>query len=502
MTRLRGRLRWWSWAAAVVAPALLLGGACSKHRRTGGAGSGGASADAGAHEVVLRSCARAPLRQVGFGLGTGGLGGIGIVGTTTAGGRIGGRGFGGVQRGPGAAEVNIGMPTVSAGLERDMVRRILRRAGARLEDCLRQPLATSPDTGSLASVRYAIGASGQAKGVVVEGVADQKLTRCLSGALADLAYPRPSTSSVEVTLELKLFPTGRPRPDAGLPVDVAPWLRDQATPVLGAAAPGLAGCLREARRRVPGLAGTLLTSVLVGDTGAVQQQAVGGVGDSGLEECAGAVLGKLALPAPPREVAIDCSYDLGDAAAFRVTTEANPRAFRLSPGRMLPDRVVARPGHATLIAVAPETDGGTLIDALSHFERPIAWAVDRGEAQPPEVISSFPSLHRLDAVGAEPGSDPIEIWVRGGEVIIGSGDAAPVTVGEPGQLAAALRALVAARPALAGRRDVSIALDEAATFQQLAEVMRQAIAAGLPEIEVVGVMQLRIAISVNGVISG
>lgn len=502
MTRWRGRLRWWSWGGAVVASALLLGGAgCSKHRRGGGGGAGAVSADAGVHEVVLLSCARAPLRQVGFGLGTG-FGGIGIVGTTTAGGRIGGPGFGGVRRGPGLAEISIGMPTVTAGLERDMVRRILRRSGGRLEDCLGQPLAPSPGAGSVASVRYAISARGQPKGVVVDGVADQKLTRCLRSALADLAYPRPTTSSVEVTLELKLFPGGRPVPDAGLPADVAPWLRDQATPVLSAAAPGLQGCLREARRRVPPLAGTLLTSVRVGDTGAVQAHAVGGVGDSGLEQCAGAVLGKLALPAPPREVAIDCSYSLGRAAEFRVTTDPSQRVVRVAPKRMLPELVAAQPGRVTVVAVAPETDGGTLIDSLRHFERPLAWAIDRGEDQPPEVISSFPGLARLDTVGGEPGADPVEVWVRSGDVVIGSGDAAPVTVGQPAQLAAALRTLLASRPALAGRRDVSIALDEGATFQQLAEAMRQAIAAGLPEIEVVGVMQLGIAMSVNGMISG
>jgi TonB family protein len=131
----------------------------------------------------------------GSGEGTIGLGNLGTIGKGGGGNGSGyGRGAGGLGgRRARAPDVIPGQATVRGSLDREIIRRIIRRHINEVKYCYEQELTQRPDLGGRILVRFTIAASGQviASDLQNSTVGDARVERCIVAAVHRWEFPKP-----------------------------------------------------------------------------------------------------------------------------------------------------------------------------------------------------------------------------------------------------------------------------------------------------------------------
>lgn len=189
----------------------------------------------------------------GTGEGTIGLGNTGLIGKGGGGGtgsgygRGAGAGFGG--RGKRVPTVRQGKAEVSGGLDKDIVRRIVRSHINEVRHCYNQGLTRAPGLAGRVSLSFSITPSGTVSAAVVQEstLADNAVGACMSKAVKRWKFPKPQGgASVAVTYPFTLSPGGGAVPAAAperfVAKDVAlPEIEPPAVPQTGEGVPTWSG---------------------------------------------------------------------------------------------------------------------------------------------------------------------------------------------------------------------------------------------------------------------
>ncbi|MBW2454139.1 MAG: energy transducer TonB [Deltaproteobacteria bacterium] len=134
----------------------------------------------------------------GTGEGTIGLGKIGIIGH----GGGGGSGFGSGHGRLGGSRkqlprVRMGGVTTGGGLDKNIIRRVVRSHYGALRVCYEQRLVKDPNLAGRVVVDFGIGKDGTVSGVkAAESTGDPKLDSCVVKVFAGMAFPKPQGGSV------------------------------------------------------------------------------------------------------------------------------------------------------------------------------------------------------------------------------------------------------------------------------------------------------------------
>ncbi len=174
------------------------------------------------------------LGLVGTGTGGGGTGqgtlGLGTLGTI---GKGGGTGYGRNASGRRAetADVIPGQATVRGSLDKEIIRRIIRRHINEVRYCYQQELRKSPGLGGRVLVQFTIATSGQVASSLLQSstLANPRAENCIVRAVRRWEFPRPHGDTVVVSYPFVLTPTAEPQearmageaPAAPTPVDEA-----------------------------------------------------------------------------------------------------------------------------------------------------------------------------------------------------------------------------------------------------------------------------------------
>jgi hypothetical protein len=151
----------------------------------------------------------------GTGEGTIGLGNTGLIGKGGGGGtgsgygRGAGAGFGG--RGKRVPMVRQGKAEVMGGLDKDIIRRIVRAHINEVRFCYNQGLAREPTLRGRVSIRFAIGGTGKVLAAMVaeSELKDARVAECIVRAVRRWTFPKPtSAGTVEVTYPFVLETDG------------------------------------------------------------------------------------------------------------------------------------------------------------------------------------------------------------------------------------------------------------------------------------------------------
>jgi Ca-activated chloride channel family protein len=118
--------------------------------------------------------------------------------------------------------VQIGSPQVSGNLPGDVIRRVALGGASRMRQCYEAGLRSRPNLAGRVNLRFVIGQGGEVLSAMDGGnsIGDSSTVNCLLIALRSLAFPRPSSGFVTVTLPITLVVNGmqqayvRPEPSA------------------------------------------------------------------------------------------------------------------------------------------------------------------------------------------------------------------------------------------------------------------------------------------------
>jgi TonB family protein len=153
-----------------------------------GTGRGGGGAGEGDMGVPAEDAER----ESTIGLGTDGLIGRGGGGGTGSGyGRGSGAGFGG--RGRRVPRVRVATPTVSGGLDRNIIRRITRAHINEVRHCYNQGLTRNPELEGRVTVDFTINAEGRVTQSSVQdtSLSDERVGTCITRAVKRWKFPKP-----------------------------------------------------------------------------------------------------------------------------------------------------------------------------------------------------------------------------------------------------------------------------------------------------------------------
>ncbi|HWO24772.1 MAG TPA: VIT domain-containing protein [Kofleriaceae bacterium] len=105
------------------------------------------------------------------------------------------------------AELVVPAPTVLGdGLDKEIVRRYVRRKQPQLQRCYEQELAASPKLGGTVTARIAISESGNVTASTASGVGNATVESCIAELLKSIEFPRPEDGLVIATFALQLNP--------------------------------------------------------------------------------------------------------------------------------------------------------------------------------------------------------------------------------------------------------------------------------------------------------
>lgn len=335
-------------------------------------------------------------------------------------------------RGP---RVVIGAPTQAAGVDPEVLARVIRRERPALDACYARELARKPDLQARLSIAFTIESDGSVSQATTGGLAPPGLSQCVVRILSALRFPAlVGGGRVRVAYPFNFEPAGPPgvpppreeprlvAPNPPGPSDVPPpgtmW-----TPFAVAAvaavelAPKVAQASEAAvRARLPQLdacfppgapTGSLRAMLAFDADGALESARVGGLGARDVEACVRRALAGLHVVTPTHDgVEVACDLSRGDAERWRVATDAGYQVITasrtalahggqtLAPG---PSEPTPLPGGATYLVIAePETPGTLLELALAWADdgEPtlLALAVDHG---PPVFLGLARSAHAL-----------------------------------------------------------------------------------------------------------
>ncbi len=124
--------------------------------------------------------------RVGFGAGSGAGYGVGRYGMIAAG-----------RRGN-APVAFVGNPVSSAGLDKAIVRRYIKRNIQKIQYCYERQLLAHPGIEGTVAARFTITASGTVKGATATGF-DRDVASCVASVIENIQFPRPTTDFVGVS---------------------------------------------------------------------------------------------------------------------------------------------------------------------------------------------------------------------------------------------------------------------------------------------------------------
>lgn len=161
--------------------------------------------------------------QGGFGFGRSGIGpagggkGTGTVGPGTHGTIGHGSGSSGYSVGSGRGgvrgkkksipRVRIGKATATGTLDKNIIRRYVRRKLPRIRSCYEKRLAKKPDLSGTVVTEFTIAESGKVSKASAKGL-DRTVGRCIAGVLKTIEFPKPKGGIVEVTYPFTFQPKG------------------------------------------------------------------------------------------------------------------------------------------------------------------------------------------------------------------------------------------------------------------------------------------------------
>ena len=112
------------------------------------------------------------------------------------------------QAGSVAPKVTPGTPEVQGSLDKDLIRRIVRRHVRELEKCYQDGLAEDPELQGRVVLAITILSTGAVGSAVVQSTTlhNQAVEQCLAAAVKGFQFPRPAGGNVVITYPFILKP--------------------------------------------------------------------------------------------------------------------------------------------------------------------------------------------------------------------------------------------------------------------------------------------------------
>jgi predicted regulator of Ras-like GTPase activity (Roadblock/LC7/MglB family) len=147
----------------------------------------------------------------GTGWGTIGTGRYGTIGhgngTGTGYGIGGGRGSG-TSRTAAVPPVKVGEPTVGGDLDREIIKRYIKRNLSKISYCYEKELLSKPSLAGVVKTNFLIGASGTVQAANGSGV-DPSVASCVASVIKGIEFPKPNGGAgVQVNYPFTFRPTG------------------------------------------------------------------------------------------------------------------------------------------------------------------------------------------------------------------------------------------------------------------------------------------------------
>jgi hypothetical protein len=142
----------------------------------------------------------------GSGQGGGGVG-TGTIGIGSGTGQTYGAGPGGgrpIQKNENG-QIRFGTPTVKGELDKDIIRRVIRRNANQIRYCLENRLRADPTTSGLLTLRLVIGADGTVKKAEATGV-HKDVSACVASRASTWLFPKPKSGVVAVQQPINMSP--------------------------------------------------------------------------------------------------------------------------------------------------------------------------------------------------------------------------------------------------------------------------------------------------------
>ncbi|MDX2086567.1 MAG: AgmX/PglI C-terminal domain-containing protein [Kofleriaceae bacterium] len=128
----------------------------------------------------------------------GGIGvGWGTIGTGTIGQGTGGGGSGG-RSGPSGPRIRVGDPTSFAGLDRDVIRRLIRRELVKIRACYERQLVAEPQLAGKVALKFTVKADGHVDHVATTTSLHPDVDACLEGVVRTIVFPKPQGGGMVV----------------------------------------------------------------------------------------------------------------------------------------------------------------------------------------------------------------------------------------------------------------------------------------------------------------
>lgn len=128
----------------------------------------------------------------GPGPGGGGSGtGWGTIGLGSSKGSGIGSGKGGMRGRKPTPLIRLGKATSTGGLDKNIIRRFVRRSFSHLRYCYERQLQAHPKLKGTVVVKFEIAPTGHTRAVKAEGIGDQKVEHCIERVIQRIQFPRP-----------------------------------------------------------------------------------------------------------------------------------------------------------------------------------------------------------------------------------------------------------------------------------------------------------------------
>jgi hypothetical protein len=487
--------------------------------------------------------------QGGFGYGRVGTGpgggtGIGTIGTGRSGtighgrGPGSGYGIGGGRRGmarrqDAVPQVLIGKAEAAGGLDKNIIRRYIRRRLPQIRYCYEKRLLVVKDLAGQVDIDFTIDAGGLVETSSGSGM-DPEVSSCVAGAIKSVQFPKPpGGGAVSVRYPFHFRPAGSTPPTAAA---AAPPPALDEVALAGGLSPVPAGnplrgheqLLADCFRKQPATHGAAVIELDIDAAGAVESASVHGPIAGDFPACVAAALKPVAMTgAQPgarrcpvafgtmpidQAPAVDITADavtmggkrmtdvasiVADAATdMRLATlddavEAQKAAAGSSDQAALRvfDPILLRPIDATpmkVVARAWYTLASADVDFLPAAQKGSGWRLLRDVAVPAVPAPVGVGGILAEVMASPPGERPVaSLLVRKDQIWIGTTKGAPpVTVAagadQAARLGEALRALKQS-PEFASRRDLEVAAEDDAIYGQLVGAIDAANQAGFTD---------------------
>jgi hypothetical protein len=131
----------------------------------------------------------------GTGWGTIGTGRYGTIGHGSGTGSGYGTGSGGMGKGGGSPAASIGTPTVTGDLDKDIIRRYVRRKLPHIRYCYEKALLADPALEGTVRVSFVITQTGQAQNASATGLGDS-VSGCVARLIETIQFPKPKGGGI------------------------------------------------------------------------------------------------------------------------------------------------------------------------------------------------------------------------------------------------------------------------------------------------------------------